>query len=649
MILDPGRPPKRVGIFVVYDPHGIIDRYIPYMLRDLAENLSFLLVVVNGVLGDSGRERLAGLASDILVRDNVGYDTWAYKEGLESIGWDKLAAYDEVLLMNDTVFGPVYPFREAFDTMCGRDLDFWGLTKGAKRPVDPFGKCRYGYFPAHIQSYFTVIRQPMLSSADFRRYWEAMPMIHTWEDAVCCHEVVFTKEFEDKGYQSDVFVKTEDLGEYHKNALMYDPLELVQNRRCPVLKRKNFSKILDEYIDVRCGQSAWGLLHFLKNETYYDVGMIWENVLRICNMADIKMRAQLNFILPTIIQYPAARGCSASRSGKAALFMRLSGLFMLEACKKYAGHMPMDADIIISVTSEENAARVKQAFRGVECKTLRVVVPDKGLFAMDFFAGMREYVEKYDYICFIHDEHDRLDKPIGESRSCLVDSFAYKCYENVLASRPFVENVIGTFEENPQLGLLVPPPPSHGSYFLTVGNEWRSYYDDTKKMADQMGLCVDMNLEKPPVAAFGHCFWFRPQAMNPIWDGPSGISSDPDTDPDRHPSSQADDFLLAMERLYPFVAQSQGYYTGWLLSDVFAKFEITSLYWQLGECYQAIFETFGAMDRLSLFRRIRASKSGLGILREKKSLWEKMKILATKYVGTRGYGLLKKWRDEKMK
>lgn len=53
------------------------------------------------------------------------------------------------------------------------------------------------------------------------------------------------------------------------------------------------------------------------------------------------------------------------------------------------------------------------------------------------------------------------------------ESFSYHCFENVLGSRDYIENIITTFDENPRLGMAVPPVPCHGTYFSVVGREWQ--------------------------------------------------------------------------------------------------------------------------------------------------------------------------------
>lgn len=162
---------------------------------------SEIFVICNGELQEEGRKTLEQYGQ-VMVRENKGFDVWAYKTALETYGWDKLQEYDEVIMMNSTIMGPVFPLKETFDKMDARDVDFWGITEYAKQMCDPSGCCKYGYIPTHIQSHFIVCRRSLISSREFQEYWDEMPMIHSYWEAVGKHEMIFTKHFEDLGFVS---------------------------------------------------------------------------------------------------------------------------------------------------------------------------------------------------------------------------------------------------------------------------------------------------------------------------------------------------------------------------------------------------------------------------------------------------------------
>ncbi len=398
---------KRLAIFFFYDRDGIVDEYIPYLLRDLNENVSELLIVSNGELSMEGRAKLAEITPHILIRENKGYDVWAYKAGMEYYGWEKLSEYDEVITLNFTLMGPIYPFKVMFEEMSQRDVDFWGITRHYGMNFDPWGKCKYGYIPMHIQNCFMVVRSSMVKSEEFQRYWETMPMIHDYAESIDLHEVIFTEDFTRKGFTSDTYVDTEDLKEYSDYPLMLYPKELIANRKCPVFKRKMFYNHYDELIGVSCGQPGYELYKYLGENTDYDLNYIWDTVLRTANMADIKERLQLNYVLPTQIRLP-----NRKKAPRVALFMHIYYLDQVEYCKRYAASMPADADIYLATDTEEKKLILEKAFEGFGGRKVKVlVVENRGREISSHFIGLKPYVGQYDYVCFAHDIQTKRLKP----------------------------------------------------------------------------------------------------------------------------------------------------------------------------------------------------------------------------------------------
>ena len=141
MKLDSKKDIKRLVIYFLYDKDGIVDRYVIYMLEAMKKNSSEIFVVSNGTLTDDSREALCSITpkANIMERANTGFDVGAYKDALSQYGWEKLEMFDEVILMNYTIFGPLYPFEDMFQEMNGKDVDFWGITKHHKVDFDVFG------------------------------------------------------------------------------------------------------------------------------------------------------------------------------------------------------------------------------------------------------------------------------------------------------------------------------------------------------------------------------------------------------------------------------------------------------------------------------------------------------------------------------
>ncbi len=563
---------NRVAIFFFYDAQGIVDEYVEVYLRGLKPNLTHLLAVVNGALTDAGRARLQRVADEVLVRENQGFDVWAYKVGIDHIGWEHLAEYDELVLLNHTNFGPVHPFTEMFSEMAERTLDFWGVTQHHGHPFDPYHQCEYGYIPAHIQSSFLVIRRSLLMSEDYRDFWEAMPPISSYEDSICKYEAIFTKTFTDMGYRGEAYVDTSDLMDVTDYPLMTMPTELARNRRCPIFKRKLFFNIYEEFMEATCGQPAVEFRDYLVHETDFDMNLIWDNLLRTANLYDIKQRLQLNYILPRDECAPQTCG-----GQKVALFAHLYYPDMLQTLLPHMDAMPEDADLFLTTDTEEKAALIRKKM-GARRFTLKLI-DNRGREYAGFLLAMRDELMAHDIAVILHGKKSHYDKPYLNG-----DSFLYHCLENTLPTADFVQRVLALFEREPRLGLLVPPTPSHGVYYPTMGREWGGNFANTKQLCETLGVGVPMSESSPPVAPLGGFFWFRTRALKALFDHPWKIEDFPE-----EPCTAQDGTLMhALERCYPFVAQQAGYYSAWLMSDRFAAMQATNQYKTLRDINQSV-------------------------------------------------------------
>lgn len=97
---------KRLTIYMTYNKNGIIDDYIVYMLKQLVNVSSDIIVVSNKKLKQREKEKI-GFVSECIERDNEKFDVGAYSQVIKEL-YDKrqIYEYDELVLINDSVFGP---------------------------------------------------------------------------------------------------------------------------------------------------------------------------------------------------------------------------------------------------------------------------------------------------------------------------------------------------------------------------------------------------------------------------------------------------------------------------------------------------------------------------------------------------------------
>ena len=397
---------KRLGIFFFYEKNGDVDDFITYYLADLNKNLTELVVVCNGKLSEQGRAAFSQFTDNIIVRENKGLDVWAYKTALDSYGWAKLSEFDEIVMTNSTLMGPVRPLKEMFDAMWeNQDLDFWGLSIHHGAKSNPFkGKHLYNYLPVHIQSHFIVYRRRFVQNPELQAYWDNMPMIESYTDSVQRYEAVFTKQFEDKGFKWDVYVKTDDLKDFTDYPLLVCPTLLLREKKCPLFKRRSFMHELEAYLNDTAGEPVQELYDYLRDETDYPMDLIWKNMIRTMHPHDFTRNLALTRIIePTVLDEATAQSIRQNR--RIALAMHLYFMDMLDSSKAFAAKFPPETDIFISTSSADKKPQIEAAFADLNVRSVTVtVVENQGRDVGAFLCDLAPQLRDYDYACFMHDK-----------------------------------------------------------------------------------------------------------------------------------------------------------------------------------------------------------------------------------------------------
>lgn len=283
----------------MYDKEGIVDDYITFLLRGLKGFLSELVIVCNGDVLETERHKLERFASQIIIRENKGFDIMAWRRIiLEYLAQDKLQFYDELIILNDSFYGPVNSFQDMFHKMDGQAIDFWGII----RHPESYDIVR-GCIPEHIQSFFIVIRSRMFLSQEFRIFWEKLDLSDKGLlDAILEFELTFTKYFSECGYRWSVYTDTGNLDSVTDKALNFNPyyltpLELIKDYNCPIIKKK---ALVDRNLQAVAGEEAERVIDFIRTNTDYDTELIWNNLIRIMPKDKLYGAFHMNYVLSEI-------------------------------------------------------------------------------------------------------------------------------------------------------------------------------------------------------------------------------------------------------------------------------------------------------------------------------------------------------------
>ncbi|WP_158285428.1 rhamnan synthesis F family protein [Azospirillum sp. TSH64] len=166
---------KKIALFVHYDRAGIVHDYVVYYLRQLRLAGFEVIFVSNApTLAERSLANLRELCVTVIRRRNIGYDFGAFKDGLGVLG--PLDRFDELLLANDSVYGPFHNLDAILKRTDSGRAAVWGITDS----------WQFGY---HLQSYFLLFKRPALLSPAFVQFWQRLRYVQSKTWVVLRYEV----------------------------------------------------------------------------------------------------------------------------------------------------------------------------------------------------------------------------------------------------------------------------------------------------------------------------------------------------------------------------------------------------------------------------------------------------------------------------
>lgn len=175
---------KRACVFAHYDSANVLDPYVRYYLGSLCQVIDCVVLVTVSALDPKVHTELAALGVRVIARSNEGYDFCSYKLGLASI---ELSNFDEVVLCNDSVYGPFVELHELFDRMTELQCDFWGVSDSYE-------------IAHHIQSYFMVFRRTVIESYAYTSFWQSVQPLNDKAEVIRKYEVGLSQQLIAAGF-----------------------------------------------------------------------------------------------------------------------------------------------------------------------------------------------------------------------------------------------------------------------------------------------------------------------------------------------------------------------------------------------------------------------------------------------------------------
>lgn len=520
---------KRLLLFTHYNKYGYLSEHVLFLLKNMNQYFDNTIFISNSELSAADKKRLDGLQSRIITRQNTGYDFAAWRDGMLDIGWDKLAEYNSVTIMNDTCFGPVHSFSPVFETMEAKDADFWGIISHRKVSASETGNGVA--VQEHLQSFFITFNRNVVESEEFKNFWSNVVELTDVHEVINRYETRLTYQLSQAGFKYKAFFDAAKIDkESAANLTIYSP-EKCLDAGMPLVKVKAFTH----------HRYPRYLIDKVEQLTDYPLGLIEDYFNEYTDP-----NQQLTMFDKTI-DNSLVEGNKQQKVGVHlhAFYMDVAEEFISKFQK-----WPFKFDLFVTVSNEELKKEVAKLLDKYEVTVKEIVVlPNRGYAVIPWITVANEYLKDYDVVGHFHTKKDaHMDEWVGKIWTgdlvkMLVDS---------------AESIVNTFATNKKLGIVVPEIPRHARY---LGTEM--YYNIAKLRDIITATYIKMNIDTKRVAdmdkmisyiyPYGMMYWYRPAALKPITDL---TFSDHEVPYGKLPDTT---ILHAIERLFVYVAWSTGY------------------------------------------------------------------------------------------
>ncbi|MDD2794555.1 rhamnan synthesis F family protein [Acidocella sp.] len=170
----------KIAIFMHFDGRGVVRAQLLDYMRELRENGRTVVFVSNaGKLLPASLAALREICAVVILRRNIGYDFGAWRDAMDYLGLPR-ADTEEVILANDSVFGPLVPLGDVLRRLNYEKADIWGLTES--------WQVRY-----HLQSFFLAFGPAALRAPAWEKFWRSVRPVPMKSYIVNAYEVGVTQ------------------------------------------------------------------------------------------------------------------------------------------------------------------------------------------------------------------------------------------------------------------------------------------------------------------------------------------------------------------------------------------------------------------------------------------------------------------------
>ena len=590
---------RRTCIYVIQ--HGVhSEPYVQYSIEKIRAVVDRLIVVVQpGMLNETDAELDKFNVDKILSLGKSGVKNVlaGYKIGLEEVRKSRNEG-GAILLTGSQSFGPVSEISDDVFSSPKSDAHiyapYWHDAKLEARLSNISG---YGKL---VTTDFVCFSSAVTQGEAFWKFWDDLPLIENyWEQFTAwgftLSDFIDANKIKlDFPEGSEVF-KTSDPGKFevHKVVKLELPCVAVSSLMMPVISHDlNATYFRDALDDLR----------EINPRLYSGIIALGSNRLPL---REFNSAADQYEILSDTYNEPDQ---NSWEFGRFAVFIHVFYADMMDQFWEQLEKLPKQYDLYVSTSTQENNEFIQEYLNDKGMSkvhfTVRNVEFNRGRDMASLFITFRDIIitGQYEVALRLHSKRTpQVSRQVGES-------FKDHLFGNLVASKPYVKNVLDLLEAQKDIGLLIPPVIHIG--FGTLGHAWFNNKYPLMKLCKTMGIDVPLD-HHTPVAPYGTMYWFRTDALRRMFEWKWKWE-----DYNEEPNHTDGGVAHIQERLIGYCVQERGYRVVSIMSPklaarYYAKLEYKMQLLASGMANKSIFHQVTEMENYSTTWLSRLNKYAL--------------------------------------
>ena len=211
---------NNICIFSHFDADNEVKDAVVYYLKTLSAFMDIIFVSTAEELNKESFTIIETYCKNVIIKKNIGYDFGAWKTGLDYLGTD-ISDYEQLILCNDSVYGPFFDLETIFGKM--KNYDLWSMTDNHE--ID-----------YHLQSYFMVYTQKAFSHKIFKEFWKDLKIYHNKQMLIENNEIGFSQAMMNSALSYSSYYTVKDKN--YVNVLQYYWDDLITKHQFPFIKKE---------------------------------------------------------------------------------------------------------------------------------------------------------------------------------------------------------------------------------------------------------------------------------------------------------------------------------------------------------------------------------------------------------------------------